>query len=88
MIKISLKFVPKGPIQNIPALGQIMTWCHQGNKALSKSMMVSLLTHICQWEIYWTSQSIARLLPPPGFYAMPRRHDYQYHDLISMGINE
>ena len=25
-IKISLKFVPKGPINNIPALVQIMAW--------------------------------------------------------------
>ena len=27
LIKISLKFVPKGPINNIPALAQIMAWC-------------------------------------------------------------
>ena len=51
-IKISLKFVPKGPI-NIPALGQIMAWCPPGDKPLSEPMMVSLLTHICitwpQW---------------------------------------
>ena len=26
-IKISLQFVPKGPINNIPALVQIMAWC-------------------------------------------------------------
>ena len=25
-IKISLKFVPKGPINNIPALVQVMAW--------------------------------------------------------------
>ena len=25
--KISLKFVPKGPINNIPALVQVMAWC-------------------------------------------------------------
>ena len=29
-IKFSLKFVPKGPISNIPALVQIMTWRRQG----------------------------------------------------------
>ena len=45
-IKISLKFVPKSPINNIPALGQIMA-CHPlGGKPLSETMMVSLLTHI------------------------------------------
>ena len=34
LIKISLKFVPKGPINNIPALDQIMAWRRPGNKAI------------------------------------------------------
>ena len=46
-IKISLKFVPKGPINNIPALVQIMAWRRPGDKPLSEPMMVSLMTHIC-----------------------------------------
>ena len=46
-IKISLKFVPKGPINNIPALVKIMAWRRSGDKPLSEPMMVSLLTHIC-----------------------------------------
>ena len=29
-IKISLKFVPKGPINNILAFVQIMAWCGPG----------------------------------------------------------
>ena len=45
-IKISLKFAPKGPINNIPALVQIMAWRRPGNKPLFEPMMVSLLTHI------------------------------------------
>ena len=45
-INISLKFVPKGPINNIPALVQIMAGRHLGDKPLSESMLVSLLTHI------------------------------------------
>ena len=45
-IKILMKFVPMGPINNIPALVQIMAWHHPGNKPLSEPMMVSLLTHI------------------------------------------
>ena len=45
--KFSLKFVPKGPINNIPALVKIMAWRRQGDKPLSEPMMVSLLTHIC-----------------------------------------
>ena len=45
-IKISLKFVPKGLINHISALVQIMAWCRSGAKPLSETMMVSLLTHI------------------------------------------
>ena len=45
-IKISLQFVPKGPINNIPALVQIMAWRHSGDKPLSEPMMVSLPTHV------------------------------------------
>ena len=56
-ITISLKFVPKGPIDNIPALVQIMAWRRSGDKPLSESLMVSLLTHICvtrpQWVKGW-----------------------------------
>ena len=32
LIKISLTFVPKGLINNIPALVQIMAWCRWGYK--------------------------------------------------------
>ena len=46
-IKISLKFVPNGPINNITALVQIMAWRCSGDKPLSEPMMVSLPTHIC-----------------------------------------
>ena len=46
-IKISPKFVHMGPINNIPALVQIMAWHRPGDKPLSEPMMVSLLTHLC-----------------------------------------
>ena len=46
-IKISLKFVPKGLTNNIPALVQVMAWHWVGAKPLSESMMVSMLAHIC-----------------------------------------
>ena len=39
LIKISLKFVPKGPINNIRALVWIMVWHRTGDKPLSESMM-------------------------------------------------
>ena len=38
-IKISLKFVRKGPINNMPALVQIMAWRRPGDKPLSDPMM-------------------------------------------------
>ena len=46
LIKISLKFVPKGPINNIAALVQIMACRRPGDKPLSEPMIVILLTHI------------------------------------------
>ena len=42
----SLKFVPKGSIDNIPALVQIEAWHRPGNKPLHEPMMVRLLAHI------------------------------------------
>ena len=38
-IKISLKFLPRSPVNNIPALVQIMAWCRSGAKPLSEPMM-------------------------------------------------
>ena len=54
-IKISLKFVPKGPINNIPTLVQIMAWRRSGDKPLSEQMMVSLLMHICITQPQWVN---------------------------------
>ena len=42
LIQIPLKFVPRGPINNDPALVQIMAWHRLGNKPLSEPMMVKL----------------------------------------------
>ena len=39
-IEMSLKSVPKGRINNIPALVQIMAWRSPGDKPLSEPMMV------------------------------------------------
>ena len=56
LIKISLKFVPKGLINNIPALVQIMAWRRPGDKPLSETMMVKLLTHICITRPQWVKE--------------------------------
>ena len=55
LTKISLKFVPNGPINNIPALDQIMAWRRPGDKPLSEPMMVSLQTHTCVTWTQWVN---------------------------------
>ena len=68
-IQISLKFVPKGPINNITALVQIMATRRPDNKSLSEPMMTRIATHICitqpQWVKYihqiWSSIEGLRL---------------------------
>ena len=62
LIKISLKFVPKGPINNIPALVQIMAWRRSGYKPLTEPMMVSLPTHICVTRPQWVNCEWIELL--------------------------
>ena len=59
-IKISLKFAPKGPINNISALVQIMAWCRPGDKPLSEPMMVCLLAHICVAQLQWVNTLMPR----------------------------
>ena len=75
-IKISMNFVPKGPINIIPALVQIMAWRRPGDKPLSEPMVVSLTTHICvtrpQWEI------ITAPLTQPDYYQTPTSDIFKY----------
>ena len=57
LLKISLKFVNKVRINNIPALVQIMAWRWPGNKPLSEPMMVRLLMHICVTRPQWVKNT-------------------------------
>ena len=50
LIRISLKFVPLGPINNIPTLVQIMAW-----RRSSEPMMDTLLRHICVTRSQWVN---------------------------------
>ena len=59
-INISLKFVPRGPINNMPALVLIMAWRRPGDKPLFEPMLVSLLTQICVTRPQWVNSC------PPG----------------------
>ena len=72
-IKISLKFVSKRPIYNIPALVQLMTWCQPGDKPLFEPMMVRLPTHICVTRPQWVKYP-------------SRTHTRQDHDHDSIGM--
>ena len=47
LIEISLKFIPKGPIDNKAAMAEIMAWRRAGDRPLSETMMARLSTHIC-----------------------------------------
>ena len=63
-VEISLKFVPKGPINDIPALIQIMAWRRPGDNSLSEPVMVSLPTHICvNRHIYITRPQWVKFAP-------------------------
>ena len=63
LIKFSLKYVRKVPIDNKQALVQIMVWRRSGDKPLSEPMMVSLPTHICVTRPQWVNR----------WFATPRR---------------
>ena len=65
-IKISLKFVSKGPINNISALVQIMAWRRSGDKPLSEPVMVRLLMHICVTRPQWVNIMAADVLAMQG----------------------
>ena len=68
-IKMSLKFVPKRPFNNISALVQIMAWCRSGDKPLSKPIMVSLPTHICVTRPQWVKDMTLGLISSGIMYS-------------------
>ena len=57
-LEISLNYVPNVPINNIPALVQILAWRRSGDKPLSEPMLVSLLTHICVTRPQWVNNQV------------------------------
>ena len=88
-IKISLKFVPKGPFNNNSSLVQIMAWRRPGDKPLSEPMMVRSLTHICVIRPQWVnslwprdtrniSHSTVISLCPHPFFPPPYRDHFVY----------
>ena len=57
-LKIPLKFVSRFPINNIPALVQIMAWRRPGDKSLSEPMLVFVPTHICVTRPQWVKLEV------------------------------
>ena len=64
-MKIPKKFVPQGPINNIPALVQIMAWRRSGDEPLPEPMMTlfndaymrhsaSMSKHVYIYMLYWS----------------------------------
>ena len=52
-IWFSLKFFPKGPIDNNPTLAQLMAWRRPGDKPLPEPVIVVLPTYICVTRPQW-----------------------------------
>ena len=48
-IEISVKFVPRSPIDNKPALVQVMAWCWTDNKSLPEPMLTQF-TDAYMWR--------------------------------------
>ena len=67
LIHISLKFVPKGQINNIPSLVQMMAWRRPGDKPLSEPMMLSVLTHACVTRPQWVTLQHSQPGNSPAF---------------------
>ena len=82
LIKISLTFAPKAPINNIPALVQIMAWRRPGDKPLSEPMMVKLLTHICVTRPQWVKTSIR------DHHSFPYKPILKYQWLVALNLSK
>ena len=90
-IKISLKFVRKSPVYNIPALVQIMAWRRPREKPLSEPMMVSLrriymllcldnLKHKSDFEL--TKEKTLHISPSLVSWGMPLVSKWEKIDCI------
>ena len=57
LIKMSLKCVAKGPVNNIPSLLQVMAWRRSGDKPISEPMVVRLQMHLGITRPQWVNNS-------------------------------
>ena len=83
-INISLKFVRRDPINNIPTLVQIMAWRLPGDKPLPEPMMVRLSTHICVTRPQWVKTVIVtNVRYTLSVYMIRIECDYSYFRCLS-----
>ena len=70
-IRISLKFVPKGPIDNKSALVQVMAWCRTGDEPLPEPMLTRFTDAYMR---HWGEMSrvVTALVRCAGGWAAPR----------------
>ena len=61
-IKISLKFVPKGLLNDIPVLIQKMARHQPGDNLLSDPMVITLQKHICVTWPQWVNQDLVWII--------------------------
>ena len=87
-LKISLKFVPRVPINNIPALVLIMAWRRLDNKPLSEPMMVNLPTHICVTRPQWVKcrYSVTQKMLIRRYFLECSTHCYQCNHQILRSV--
>ena len=79
-VTISLKFVSKGPINNIPALVQIIAWRRPGDKSLSEPMIV--------YRRIYASLSLNELSDRVSSFALTHRdHSIFMMDVKSIAVN-
>ena len=92
-LQISLTFVPNVRINNLPALVQIMAWRQPGDKPLSGSMMVSLLTHICVIWPQWVNNKALTFFPLTELVLFhlsdcgPQKHELRDHSPTAGPVN-
>ena len=81
-IKLSLKLVPKSPINNIPAIFR------SRDKPLSEPMMVNLLTHICVTRLQWvTRYPMAIIIPCFSFLMILSERSRKCRPVVFLILN-
>ena len=82
LIRISLKYVSNGPIDNKPVLAQIMAWRRSGDKSLSDGLVwwriyrPRRVKNRCRhWKRYYKCQSLHNWVKPVLPYRQTKTHN-------------